>query len=790
VTWPAGAARATVAIGRRRWAGLLSGLLAVSSLSLVVMTAVSGPAGAAPGALDTSFGSAGTALSSAGNGATGVAVVPAGVPDGAQAGDLAVSGSASSPPTFQVGLFTASGTLDTTFGGGLGLVSSFPGFAQAVAVVPPGLTGAGDVVAAGYLTSSTVTCGGSGPVPVVAEYTSSGTPVFTTDLRAATSRQASVQLIGGSTTVRTASATFATADVGAAICGTDIPAGAVIASVSNTTTAMISAPPTGSITTAATVSRVDAGQFNAVTVDSSGNIVTAGQVTSPSGTAEGLVTRLTPSGSLDTSFSTSGYVKTFVGAGANQTGFTSVAVVPRIQSPLPADAGDIMAGGYSVISGNQFLAVTALTSSGPDPAFGTSGAVQSTIVGSIANGVAALPNGNVVAGGSSPTPSGTGFLLAQYQPNGAVDTTFGPGGQVVGQPAIGVSDQLNAIAYQTSGNSLVAAGTAPNTGLGQTMVVAVYNATTGATNSSFGTGGLVQRGFGAFPASATAIAIQPDDKIVAAGQAPVVNADEGIGLIRMFGPTLPGGLVALTPTRIMDTRVANGAVGPVPADKSVSLAVLGHGGVPASGVGAVVLNVTVTQTTASGFVTVYPDGVTPPTTSNLNFTAGRTVPNLVVAPVGADGKVDFLNGSAGTVQIIADVSGWFASGSPAGGGGLAPLTPTRIMDTRLGTGALGPVPADKSVSLAVLGHGGIPASGVGAVVLNVTVTQTTAPGFVTVYPDGVTPPTTSNLNFLAGVTVPNLVIAPVGADGKVDFLNGSAGTVQIIADVSGWMSTP
>ena len=89
----------------------------------------------------------------------------------------------------------------------------------------------------------------------------------------------------------------------------------------------------------------------------------------------------------------------------------------------------------------------------------------------------------------------------------------------------------------------------------------------------------------------------------------------------------------------------------------------GHGGVPASGVSAVVLNVTVTQPKAAGYITVYPDGATRPLASNLNFVAGQTVPNLVVAPVGADGKVDLYNGSSGTVELVADVSGYFSNGA-------------------------------------------------------------------------------------------------------------------------------
>ena len=187
-------------------------------------------------------------------------------------------------------------------------------------------------------------------------------------------------------------------------------------------------------------------------------------------------------------------------------------------------------------------------------------------------------------------------------------------------------------------------------------------------------------------------------------------------------------------------------------------------------------------------MTVYPDGGTRPSTSSVNFSAGETVPNLVIAPVGTDGKVDFYNGSFGTVQVLADASGWFASGT-AGPGGLTPLTPTRILDSRFDVGGTGPVAAGGTISLQVDGVDGIPASGVAAVVLNVTATSPTSSGFLTVYPDGGTRPSTSSVNFSAGETVPNLVIAPVGTDGKVDFYNGSSGTVQVLADVSGWFAS-
>jgi hypothetical protein len=126
--------------------------------------------------------------------------------------------------------------------------------------------------------------------------------------------------------------------------------------------------------------------------------------------------------------------------------------------------------------------------------------------------------------------------------------------------------------------------------------------------------------------------------------------------------TTPGGYTSLAPSRLLDTRVPVGVptASAVAARATVGLQVAGRGGVPVSGVSAVVLNVTVTAPKSAGFVTVYGDGTAFPTASNLNFVAGQTVPNLVIAPVGANGKVALYNGSGGTVHLIADVSGWFS----------------------------------------------------------------------------------------------------------------------------------
>ncbi|WP_404391459.1 nidogen-like domain-containing protein [Humibacillus xanthopallidus] len=249
----------------------------------------------------------------------------------------------------------------------------------------------------------------------------------------------------------------------------------------------------------------------------------------------------------------------------------------------------------------------------------------------------------------------------------------------------------------------------------------------------------------------------------------------------------PGTVASLNPARILDTRTGLGAPKqPVAAGTSIAVQVTGRGGVPATGVSAVVVNVTATRPTASGHVIAYPDNTTRPTTSNLNFVAGQTIPNLVIVPVGSNGKIRLYNAS-GSTDLLADVSGYVRAGTSTQPGTVASLNPARILDTRTGLGApKQPVAAGTSIAVQVTGRGGVPATGVSAVVVNVTATRPTASGHVIAYPDNTTRPTTSNLNFVAGQTIPNLVIVPVGSNGKIRLYNAS-GSTDLLADVSGYV---
>ncbi|WP_333768343.1 fibronectin type III domain-containing protein [Streptomyces sp. IBSBF 2435] len=247
--------------------------------------------------------------------------------------------------------------------------------------------------------------------------------------------------------------------------------------------------------------------------------------------------------------------------------------------------------------------------------------------------------------------------------------------------------------------------------------------------------------------------------------------------------TPPGGsFTGLTPARLLDTRSGLGA--PEGPTASVTLAVAGRGGVPATGVSAVALNVTVTAPTAAGFVTVYPAGKPLPNASNVNYVKGDTVSNAVVVPVGTGGAVQLA--ASNPAQLIADVSGYWtttATAAPAAGRFHA-LAPSRLLDTRSGLGATTPK-GGGTVDLQVTGQGPVPESGVSAVVLNTTVTGPTANGYVTVYPTGKPRPTASSVNFAPGATRANRVVVPVGAGGRVSFYN-HAGTTQVVADITGW----
>ena len=234
--------------------------------------------------------------------------------------------------------------------------------------------------------------------------------------------------------------------------------------------------------------------------------------------------------------------------------------------------------------------------------------------------------------------------------------------------------------------------------------------------------------------------------------------------------------VPVGPTRLTDTRTDGG---PVRAGGSIDVVVAGRPGVPA-GIAAAVLNVTSVDAGADGYVTVWPSGTEQPTASSLNPLAGDTAPNLVTVSVGANGAVSIY--SSCTSGIVVDLFGVYVPAVSASDGRFVPLGPLRVLDTRKVGGKL----RAGGVVRAALAPLGVPASAVGAV-LTVTATEASAPGFVTVWPAGLTQPDTSNLNLPAGATRANQVIVPITPAGVDVF---SSGGTHIVVDIVGYFTGP
>ena len=257
----------------------------------------------------------------------------------------------------------------------------------------------------------------------------------------------------------------------------------------------------------------------------------------------------------------------------------------------------------------------------------------------------------------------------------------------------------------------------------------------------------------------------------------------------------------VTPSRDFDTRFGTGGV---PADKigqgaTLNFDVTGKGGVPdRSDVTAVVLNVTVTEPTGGSFVTVFPDDVARPNVSNLNFSPGQTIPNLVTVRVPPSGIVDFYN-QLGATHLLADVVGYYDGDKSTEAGRFVAVVPFRRVDTRVSSPypAPGKLPGGHAPVVHYPGTGGLPASGIDSMVTNVTVTEPDLFSFITAFPADGPVPLASNLNFDAGQTVPNLVITKISTGpppppipqtpGWIGYYN-QQGNTHLIIDVFGYFT--
>ena len=131
-----------------------------------------------------------------------------------------------------------------------------------------------------------------------------------------------------------------------------------------------------------------------------------------------------------------------------------------------------------------------------------------------------------------------------------------------------------------------------------------------------------------------------------------------------------GAFFPVPPSRVLDTRTG-GSVGTLQQNIMESFQVGGVGGIPPSGVSGAALNVTETNPTNSAWLAVFPDGNSLPLASDLNFIAGETHANAALVKLGSNGRL-LLDTQSGTVDVVADVFGWFSSAPVPGPAPSAP----------------------------------------------------------------------------------------------------------------------
>jgi hypothetical protein len=234
----------------------------------------------------------------------------------------------------------------------------------------------------------------------------------------------------------------------------------------------------------------------------------------------------------------------------------------------------------------------------------------------------------------------------------------------------------------------------------------------------------------------------------------------------------------------MDSRIGAGTDARLTGGETVELSVVGVANVPTNAT-AVALNVTGILPSLDAYVTAYPCGDLPPT-SSLNPAVGHITPNLVMAQVSTKGTVCLFTNAP--VDLVVDVVGYVSS---ATSNKFTQSTPFRFTDTRdpsrpeMSAGQNGMrLAAGQTVTIPMAGVRGIPQSAK-AISANITAVDATAGGFLTAWPCG-TIPTASNVNYELATPVANAAELPLSASGSICIY--SSASAQVIVAVNGWWS--
>ena len=239
----------------------------------------------------------------------------------------------------------------------------------------------------------------------------------------------------------------------------------------------------------------------------------------------------------------------------------------------------------------------------------------------------------------------------------------------------------------------------------------------------------------------------------------------------------------VAPCRVLDTRGPNGQLGGpyLKAQETRDIPILRSNCNLPSNAEAYSLNFTAIPRGPLSYLTAWAANQPRPGVSTLNALTGAITANAALVPDDTTGDIDVF--VTNDTDLVIDVNGYFAP--PATGPSpqsLYALTPCRVLDTRLKTGAFEGAMAPP-VNVAS-GTCGIP-SNAQAVVFNATVVPAGALGYLTLWPEGQSQPRVSSLNAMDGAVTNNMALVPVG-NGLIDVF--ASNPTNLILDVFGFFA--
>jgi hypothetical protein len=247
--------------------------------------------------------------------------------------------------------------------------------------------------------------------------------------------------------------------------------------------------------------------------------------------------------------------------------------------------------------------------------------------------------------------------------------------------------------------------------------------------------------------------------------------------------------VPVTPCRIADTRNADGPFGgPFLSGQTVRAFTIPSSAcsIPVTAQ-AYSLNVTVVPHGKLGFLTTFPCGQSQPLVSTLNSIDGRIKAVAAIVPAGTNGAACFF--VTDDTDLVLDIDGYFVPATDPDALAFYPVTPCRLVDTRLAVGTLGgPSLVGNATRTFPIRTGPCNLPGTAqAYALNYTAVPKTTLAYLTTWPAGQSQPFVSTLNSRGAITA-NAAIVPAGTNGAVSvFVTDDS---DLVIDVNGYFAPP